>query len=45
MLNPKTNVGKLKIASSLSNLHVSKMAAKFKKYQQNLSSNMLRISN
>ena len=29
MLNPKTNVGKL--ASSLSNLHISKMAAKLKK--------------
>ena len=31
MLNPKTNVGKLKMASSLSNLHISKMAAKLKK--------------
>ena len=31
MLNPKTNVGKLKVASSLSNLHISKMAAKLKK--------------
>ena len=29
MLNPKTNVGKL--ASSLSNLHISKMAAKLEK--------------
>ena len=45
MLNPQTNVGKLKIASSLYNLHVSKMTAKFKKDQQNLSSNMLRIPN
>ena len=31
MLNPKTNVGKLKKASSLSNLHIFKMAAKLKK--------------
>ena len=31
MLNPKTNVGKLKVAYSLSNLHISKMAAKLKK--------------
>ena len=31
MLNPKTNVGKLKVASSLSYLHISKMAAKLKK--------------
>ena len=32
MLNPKTNVGKMKkMASSLSNLHISKMAAKLKK--------------
>ena len=31
MLNPKTNVGKQKMASSLSNFHISKMAAKLKK--------------
>ena len=31
MLNPKTNVGKLKMASSLPNLHISKVAAKLKK--------------
>ena len=31
MLNPKNNVGKLKMASSLSYLHISKMDAKVKK--------------
>ena len=31
MLIPKTNVGKLKIASSLSDLNISKMAAKLTK--------------
>ena len=30
MLNPKTNVGKLKMLFSLSNLHIFKMAAKLK---------------
>ena len=36
MLNPKTNVSKLKMASSLSNLHISKMPAKLKKIHKNL---------
>ena len=36
LLNPKTNVGKLKMASLLSNLHISKMAAKMKKIHENL---------
>ena len=36
MLNPKTNVGKLKMASLLSNLHISKMAAKLRKIDKNL---------
>ena len=31
MLNAKTNVGKRKMASLLSNLHISKMVAKLKK--------------
>ena len=31
MLNPKPNVGKLKMAPSLSILHISKMAAILKK--------------
>ena len=34
MLNPKTNVGMPKMASSLSNLHIFKMAAKLKKTPQ-----------
>ena len=33
MLNPKTKVGKVKMASSLSYLHISKVAVKLKKYQ------------
>ena len=31
MMKPKTNVGKLKMSSSVSNLHISKMAAKLEK--------------
>ena len=31
MLNSKNNFGKLKMASSLSNLHIVKMVAKLKK--------------
>ena len=33
MLNQNTKVGKVKIASLIPKLHVSKMAAKLKKYQ------------
>ena len=38
MLNPKTNAVKLKMASSLSNLHtrISKMAANWRKIHKNL---------
>ena len=33
MLNPKINVGKLKKAYSLSNLHISKMAGKLREHK------------
>ena len=37
MLNPKPNVGKLKMVSSVSYLHISKMPAKLKKKIKNFS--------